>query len=131
MPASAIAAQALIGTQLAACGGLLSWVVVEKFKTGRPTTLGAASGAVAGLVAITPAAGYVNSMAALAIGVVGGVVGAYAVSAKFRAGYDDSLDVVGVHGACGLAGTLLVDGRNFADRDRVREAGLEYEGIGR
>jgi Amt family ammonium transporter len=103
-----LAAQALIGTQLAACGGLLAWCAVEKFKTGRPTTLGAASGAVAGLVAITPAAGFVNSMAALLIGVVGGGVGAYAVSAKFRAGYDDSLDVVGVHGACGLAGTLLV-----------------------
>jgi Amt family ammonium transporter len=103
-----IAAQALIGTQLAACGGLLAWCAVERFRSGRATTLGAASGAVSGLVAITPAAGYVNSMAAIVIGLVGGAVGAYAVAVKFRAGYDDSLDVVGVHGACGLVGTLLV-----------------------
>jgi Amt family ammonium transporter len=98
---------------------------VEKFRTGRPTTLGAASGAVAGLVAITPAAGYVNSMAAIVIGVAGGVVGAYAVTAKFRGGYDDSLDVVGVHGACGLVGTLLVG--VFASR--TVNPGIRYHGL--
>jgi Amt family ammonium transporter len=120
-----LASQALIGTQLAACGGLLAWCAVEKVRTGRPTTLGAASGAVAGLVAITPACGYVNSMAAIVVGFAGGAVGAFAVSAKFRAGYDDSLDVVGVHGACGLVGTLLVG--VFASR--TVNPGIRYRGL--
>jgi Amt family ammonium transporter len=120
-----LAAQALVGTQLAACGGLLGWCAVERVRTGRPTTVGAASGAVAGLVAITPAAGYVNSMAAILIGVAGGVAGAVAVTAKFRAGYDDSLDVVGVHGACGLVGTVLVG--VFASRSV--NGGIRYRGL--
>jgi Amt family ammonium transporter len=125
LAAGDLASQALIGTQLAACGGLLTWCLVEKARSGRATTLGAASGAVAGLVAITPAAGYVNSMAAILIGLAAGVVGAYAVSVKFRAGYDDSLDVVGVHGACGLIGTLLVG--VFASR--TVNPGLRYTGL--
>jgi Amt family ammonium transporter len=120
-----LAAQALVNTQLAACGGLLAWCLVERWRTGRPTTLGAASGAVAGLVAITPAAGYVNSMAAIVIGLAGGVVGAYAVHLKFRAGYDDALDVVGVHGACGLIGTLLVG--VFASR--TVDPAIRYRGL--
>ncbi|HET6911598.1 MAG TPA: ammonium transporter [Mycobacteriales bacterium] len=103
-----VAAQAFVSTQLAACTGLLGWILVERWRTGHATTLGAASGVVAGLVAITPACGYVNSMAALLIGFLGGVTGVLAVSAKFRFGYDDALDVVGVHGACGVVGTLLV-----------------------
>jgi len=103
-----LAAQALLGTHLAGCGGLLGWIALEKRATGHATTLGAASGAVAGLVAITPAAGYVNSLGALAIGFAAGVVGLYAVRLKFRHGYDDSLDVVGVHGVCGVVGTLAV-----------------------
>jgi Amt family ammonium transporter len=103
-----LAAQALIGTHLAGCGGLLGWIVCEKRATGHATTLGAASGAVAGLVAITPAAGYVDSMAAIVIGFLAGVAGLYAVRLKFRLGYDDSLDVVGVHGVCGVIGTLAV-----------------------
>jgi len=103
-----LAAQAFVSTQLAACTGLLGWILVEHRRTGHATTLGAASGAVAGLVAITPACGFVNSMAALLIGFLGGVTGVLAVSAKFRLGYDDSLDVVGVHGACGVVGTLAL-----------------------
>jgi Amt family ammonium transporter len=125
LAADGLASQALIGTQLAACGGLLAWCAVEKYRNGRATTLGAASGAVAGLVAITPAAGFVNSMAAIVIGVVGGVVGAYAVTLKFKGGYDDSLDVVGVHGACGLAGTLLVG--VFASR--TVNPGIRFTGL--
>ncbi|HWB66418.1 MAG TPA: ammonium transporter [Mycobacteriales bacterium] len=125
LTSGALASQALVGTQLAACGGLLTWCLVEKLRTGHVTTLGAASGAVCGLVAITPAAGFVNSMAAILIGAIGGVVGVYAVSAKFRAGYDDALDVVGVHGACGLAGTLLVG--VFASR--VVNPGIHYTGL--
>jgi ammonium transporter, Amt family len=108
LAANGLAAQALVGTQLAACAGLIGWVVVERLRTGHATTLGAASGAVAGLVAITPACGFVNSMAAIVIGLAGGVAGVLAVGAKFRLGYDDSLDVVGVHGVGGIVGTLLV-----------------------
>src|SRR5947209_1014005 len=108
LAANGLAAQAFVGTQLAACAGLIGWLVVEKLRTGHATTLGAASGAVAGLVAITPACGFVNSLAAIVVGLAGGVVGAIAVGLKFRFRYDDSLDVVGVHGAGGVVGTLLV-----------------------
>jgi Amt family ammonium transporter len=103
-----LAAQALVSTHLAGCGGLLGWIVCEKRTTGHATTLGAASGGVAGLVAITPAAGYVNSLAAIVIGLLAGVAALYAVRLKFRLGYDDSLDVVGVHGVCGIVGTVAV-----------------------
>ncbi len=102
------AAQALITTQLAACAGLLGWLAIEWWRTGSATTLGAASGAVAGLVAITPGAGYVPPWASIVIGLAGGIVGELAVKLKFRFGYDDSLDVVAVHGMCGLLGTLCV-----------------------
>jgi Amt family ammonium transporter len=108
LAANGLASQALIGTQLAACAGLIGWILVEKLRTGHATTLGAASGAVAGLVAITPACGFVNSLAAIVIGFAGGVVAVLAVSVKARLRYDDSLDVVGVHGAGGVVGTLLV-----------------------
>jgi Amt family ammonium transporter len=123
--ANMLSAQALMGTQLAACAGLLGWLVVERLRTGTATTLGAASGAVCGLVAITPACGFVNSMAAIFIGFAGGVVGVLAVSAKFRLGYDDSLDVVGVHGACGVVGTLLI---GFFATDAVNGA-ITDEGL--
>jgi ammonium transporter, Amt family len=121
----ALAAQALIGTQLAACSGVIGWLVIERWQSGHATTLGAASGAVCGLVAITPACGFVNSMAALFIGLAGGVVGVTAVRVKFRFGYDDSLDVVGVHGACGLIGTLLVG--VFATK--AVNGGITHEGL--
>lgn len=106
--ANAVAAQALIGTQLAAAAGLIGWVAVEWLTTRRATTLGAASGAIAGMVAITPCAGYVDSMSALAIGVAGGMACAFAVRLKFRLGYDDSLDVLGVHGVGGVVGMVLL-----------------------
>src|SRR3954453_19800724 len=122
---NALAAQALVGTLLAACAGVIGWLVVERWQTGHATTLGAASGAVCGLVAITPACGFVNSMAATLIGFVGGIVGVLAVHAKFRFGYDDSLDVVGVHGACGVVGTLLIG--VFATR--AVNGGITYEGF--
>ena len=108
LAADTTAAQALMTTQLAACTGLLGWLAIEYRRTGSATTLGAASGAVAGLVAITPGAGFVPAWAALIIGFVGGVVGEQAVKLKFRFGYDDSLDVVAVHGMCGVVGTLCV-----------------------
>ena len=81
---------------------------MEWWRLGKPTTLGAASGAVAGLVAITPGAGFVNPMPALLIGVAAGVVCFYAVGLKFRFNYDDSLDVIGVHLVGGIAGSLLL-----------------------
>ncbi|GJF34614.1 ammonium transporter [Kitasatospora sp. NE20-6] len=106
--ANGTAAAVLLNTQAAGCTGLLGWLLVEKRRDGHATTLGAASGAVAGLVAVTPSCGSVDLLGALAIGLAAGVVCSYAVSWKFRFGYDDSLDVVGVHLVAGVIGTLLI-----------------------
>jgi Amt family ammonium transporter len=103
-----IAAQALVNTHMAAAAAMLGWLVVERLRTGHATTLGAASGLVAGLVAITPCAGYVGGMAPIYIGLIAGAVCMLAVSLKFKVGYDDSLDVVGVHLVGGLVGSLLL-----------------------
>jgi Amt family ammonium transporter len=108
LAADGSAVNAMVTTQIGAALGALGWVAAEWRKTGAPTTLGAASGAVAGLVAITPAAGFVGPVAAFAFGIVAGVVCYYAVSLKFRFGYDDSLDVVGVHLVGGIVGSLLL-----------------------
>ncbi|MBI5708682.1 MAG: ammonium transporter [Armatimonadetes bacterium] len=102
-----LAVRAFLTTQLAAGAGLLGWLVVERVRFGKPTALGAASGLVAGLVGITPAAGFVEPGAALLIGLLAGGVCALAVSLKTRFGFDDSLDVVGVHGAGGALGAIL------------------------
>jgi len=109
------AAQAFMNTFLAAAAAGLAWMVVEWVRDGRPTNLGAASGIVAGLVAITPAAGYVSGPAPIVIGLIAGVICCYAVKLKSRAGYDDALDVVGVHFVGGLVGSLLVG--FFANND--------------
>ena len=114
LAANGIAAQALINTHMAAAAALLSWLLFERLRGGHATTLGAASGAVAGLVAITPCAGYVGGMAAIWIGLIAGALCYFAVSMKFRFGYDDALDVVGVHLVGGQAGSLLLG--LFADR---------------
>ncbi|MGH9165695.1 MAG: ammonium transporter [Acidimicrobiales bacterium] len=106
--ANGLAAQALINTHLAAAAAMLGWLLVEKMKDGKATTLGAASGAVAGLVAITPCAGFVGGMAPVVIGFLAGAVCFLAIQLKFRFGYDDSLDVVGVHLVGGIAGSLLL-----------------------
>lgn len=106
--ANDLAVTAFVNTQLAAAAGLLGWMAFERWKEHSPTTLGAASGAVAGMVAITPAAGFVAPMAALGIGVVAGIVCAMAVRLKFRWRYDDSLDVLGVHGVGGLVGMVAI-----------------------
>ncbi len=98
----------LINTQVAAAAAILSWLVVEKLRDGHMTTLGAASGAIAGLVAITPACGFVGAYGAIAIGLLAGAVCAFAVTLKNRLGYDDALDVVGVHLVGGLVGTLMI-----------------------
>jgi len=106
--ADGAAVNAMVTTQIGASLGALGWVAAEWRKTGAPTTLGAASGAVAGLVAITPAAGFVGPAAAFPFGILAGVICYYAVSLKFRFGYDDSLDVVGVHLVGGIVGSLLL-----------------------
>jgi Amt family ammonium transporter len=101
-----VAASAFVVTHLATAAAALSWVLVEWIYKGKPTTLGAASGAVAGLVAITPGSGFVGPMSALVIGFVAGALCYLGVVGKNRFGYDDSLDVVGVHGVGGTWGAL-------------------------
>ncbi|WP_245155854.1 ammonium transporter [Nocardioides sp. 503] len=95
-------------TTLATMAAILGWLLVERLMHGKATSLGAASGIVAGLVAITPAAGAVDIEGAVAIGVIAGAVCAWAVGWKYKLGYDDSLDVVGVHLVGGIAGTVLI-----------------------
>jgi Amt family ammonium transporter len=114
LAANGIAAQAFMNTTLAASAAMLGWLVFERIRAKHATTLGAASGAVAGLVAITPCAGFVGPMASIAIGFIAGGICFFAVSVKFKFGYDDALDVVGVHLAGGLIGSLLLG--LFADR---------------
>jgi Amt family ammonium transporter len=108
LTSGALAGSAFVATHIAAAAATMSWLCVEWINRGRPTALGAASGAVAGLVAITPAAGYVNSSAALLIGLVSGILCYYAVGAKDKLGYDDSLDAVGVHGVGSTFGIMMV-----------------------
>jgi Amt family ammonium transporter len=120
LTASPLAATAMMNTQIATAVGALAWVVTERVRDGHATTLGVASGAVAGAVAITPACGFVTPMGAILIGAVAGVVCSMAVSAKYRIGYDDSLDVVGVHMVGGLVGMLLL---GFLATTAVNDAG--------
>lgn len=108
LAADGIAAASVLNTLVAGCTGLLGWLFVEQKRDGHPTTFGAASGAVAGLVAITPACGTVGVVGGAAVGLAAGVVCSYAVAWKFRFGYDDALDVVGVHFVGGVVGTLLI-----------------------
>ncbi len=106
--AGGAAGMAFFNTQVAGAAAVAGWLVVERLRDGKATTLGAASGAVAGLVAITPACGSVNPLGALLIGAAAGVACGYAVGLKYRFGYDDSLDVAGVHGVGGVLGTVLI-----------------------
>jgi Amt family ammonium transporter len=97
-----------MNTFLAAAAAGLAWAVVERLRDGHFTNLGAASGIVAGLVAITPCAGFVSGMAPIVIGLIAGVICCFAVGLKTKFGYDDALDVVGVHFVGGLVGSLLL-----------------------
>jgi Amt family ammonium transporter len=106
--ASGQAIQAFLNTFLAAAAAGGTWALVERLRDGHFTNLGVASGIVAGLVAITPAAGYVSGGAPIAIGAAAGLICCFAVRLKFKAGYDDALDVVGVHFVGGLVGSLLI-----------------------
>ena len=106
--ANGVAGLALLNTQVATGAAVLGWLAVEKFKNGHATSLGAASGAVAGLVAITPGCAFVDPWAAAVIGLIAGALCARAVSIKYLLGFDDSLDVVGVHLVGGIWGSLAI-----------------------
>ena len=117
------AVQALLNTFIAASSGLIGWLIVEKLKGGHATSLGMASGVVAGLVAITPAAGFVGGLTSVVFGLVAGAVCYFAISLKNRFGFDDSLDVVGIHGVGGLTGGILLG--LFADSSAV--SGVDFD----
>jgi len=106
--ANQTAALAFTNTMLATAAGIVGWSILEKIRDGHPTSLGAASGAVAGLVAITPACAFIVPYAAVGLGLVAGILCALAVGLKFRFRIDDSLDVVGVHLVGGLVGSLAL-----------------------
>jgi Amt family ammonium transporter len=99
---------AFVNTQVATAAGVLGWIIVEWFRDGKPTLVGASSGAVAGLVAITPACGFIAPLPAVLLGLIAGAVCAFAVSLKYKLGYDDALDVVGVHFVAGWIGSLWI-----------------------
>ena len=126
LAADGIAAQALVNTHLAASAGMLGWLVVERLKAGHATTLGACSGAVAGLVAITPCAGFVGEFSPVLIGLAAGVVCYIALQIKEKLRLDDSLDVIAVHLVGGLLGTVLLG--FFGDSDISGADGLFYGG---
>ena len=106
--AGGVAGTTFVTTTVATAAAMLGWLLTERIRDGHPTSLGAASGVVAGLVAITPSCSSVNVVGALAIGAAAGILCALAVGLKFKFGFDDSLDVVGVHLVGGLVGTLMV-----------------------
>lgn len=108
LTADALAGLAWVNTAVATSAAILGWMLTERFRDGHMTSLGAASGMVAGLVAITPAAGALNPVGSIILGLIAGVVCAYAVGLKYKFGFDDSLDVVGVHMVGGLTGTVLI-----------------------
>jgi len=122
LAANFIAAQAFINTFVAAAAAMLGWLIIERIKSGHATTLGAASGAVAGLVAITPCAGFVGAMSSIVIGAIAGAVCFLAISMKFKYGYDDALDVVAVHLVGGITGSILLG--LFADK-AINPAGAD------
>jgi Amt family ammonium transporter len=122
LAANGVAAQAFMNTFVAAAAAMLGWLLVERARSGHATTLGAASGAVAGLVAVTPCAGFVNAMGAVVIGLLAGAICFLAIRLKFRFGYDDALDVIAVHLVGGALGSVLLG--LFADAG-VNEAGKD------
>lgn len=129
--ANEVAGYAWINTLVGAATALLGWIIVEKIRDGHPTSLGAASGIVAGLVGITPACAAVSPLGACIVGFVCGVCCALAVGLKYRFGYDDSLDVVGVHMVGGFVGTVLIG--LVADKNYLalgHPAALEANGYG-
>lgn len=128
LAADGIAANAFVTTHMATAAACVVWVFIEWLHSGRPTTLGAASGAVAGLVAITPAAGFVDPWASLVIGGLAGVICFGGIMLKNRLGYDDALDVVGIHGLGGTWGALATGlfASGVVKIDGVPQLGLFY-----
>lgn len=129
--ADSLAGLAWINTFVATAAAILGWIFIEWIRDGHPTSLGAASGLVAGLVAITPGAGFVSPLGSIAIGLIAGICCAFAVGLKYKFGFDDSLDVVGVHLVGGLIGTILIG--FFATSDDLwdgSKAGIFYGGNG-
>lgn len=108
LAANGIAATAFVATHLAGMAGMAVWAMVEWLHRGKPTTLGAASGAVAGLATVTPASGFIGPLSAIAIGIIAGILCYAAVSMKSRIGLDDSLDVIGIHGVGGVIGSICL-----------------------
>ena len=128
LAANGIAGLALINTQVATGGAILGWLLVERIRNGHPTSLGAASGAVAGLVAITPACAFVDPWAAVVIGFVAGILCSLAVGLKYIFNIDDSLDVVGVHLVGGIWGSLSVGFFGTAAVNSIGLDGILYGG---
>ncbi len=128
LTAGDLAGVAFTNTMLATCAAVLGWLIVEQIRDGKPTTLGAASGAVAGLVAVTPAAGYVAPLGGMAIGLLAGVICALAIGLKYLMRLDDSLDVVAVHLVGGLVGTLLVGFFGTTSVNALSADGVFYGG---
>jgi len=126
---SALASSAFINTHFAAAAATLGWMFAEWLKTGKPTVLGAISGAVAGLVVITPASGFVQPMSAIVMGALGGVLCFFSATVvKAMIGYDDSLDAFGVHGVGGTIGAILTG--VFASAAINKGIAGKYEGGG-
>jgi Amt family ammonium transporter len=130
LAANGLAGMAWVNTNTAAATAMLGWLIVEKLRYGKPTALGAASGVVAGLVAITPCAGFVSVSGALIIGLLAGVGCAFAISLKNRLGYDDALDVVGVHFVGGWIGTLALGFFSTDATNPLANNGILYGGGG-
>ena len=127
LAANDTAAVAFTTTNTATAAAMIGWLITEKFRDGHPTTLGAASGAVAGLVAITPACGFVTPLGSILLGLIAGAVCCLATGIKFRFGFDDALDVVGVHLVGGVLGALLI-GFLGAAATGIGSDGLFYGG---
>ncbi len=125
--ANGLAAMAFMNTQTATATAMLGWLIVEKLRDGHATTLGAASGAVVGLVAITPSCSALTPVGSIALGFVAGAICAYAVGLKYKLGFDDSLDVVGVHLVGGAVGSVAV-GFLAAPSSAAGATGLLYGG---
>jgi Amt family ammonium transporter len=133
LTADNITAVAFVNTQVATAAALLGWILVEWIKNGKPTLVGASSGAVAGLVAITPACAYIAPYAAVLLGLIAGIICALAVGLKYKLGFDDSLDVVGVHFFGGWIGCLFIGFFATVQADGgayVKHEGLFYGGGG-
>jgi Amt family ammonium transporter len=127
LTADGTTAVAFINTQVATAAGLMGWIIVEWIRDGKPTLVGASSGAVAGLVAITPACAFIAPWSAVVLGLVAGAVCALAVALKYRLGYDDSLDVVAVHFVAGWIGTLWI---GFFASEEIAPFITDPEGLG-